>query len=37
MNEFLKAMQFRHACKLFDEKRKISKKDFDTIIEAGRL
>lgn len=37
MNEFLKAMQFRHACKLFDEKRKISKKDFGVILEAGRL
>lgn len=37
MNEFLKAMQFRHACKLFDEKRKISKEDFDVILEAGRL
>jgi nitroreductase len=37
MNEFMKAMQFRHACKQFDEKRKISKKDIGVILEAGRL
>ncbi|MDR2790429.1 MAG: NAD(P)H-dependent oxidoreductase [Campylobacteraceae bacterium] len=37
MNEFLKAMKFRHACKLFDEKKKIPKKDFNAILEAGRL
>jgi nitroreductase len=37
MNEFLKAMHFRHACKLFDEQKKISQKDFNVILEAGRL
>lgn len=31
------AIKFRHACKIFDEKRKISDEDFDSIIEAGRL
>jgi nitroreductase len=33
----MKAMQFRHACKLFDESRKISDTDFATVLEAGRL
>ncbi|MDR2099999.1 MAG: NAD(P)H-dependent oxidoreductase [Campylobacteraceae bacterium] len=37
MNEFIKALQFRHACKLFDEKRKIPKKEFGVILEAARL
>ncbi|MDR1461502.1 MAG: NAD(P)H-dependent oxidoreductase [Campylobacteraceae bacterium] len=37
MNDFLKAMKFRHACKLFDDKKKISKKDIDAILEVGRL
>ncbi|MDR0408355.1 MAG: NAD(P)H-dependent oxidoreductase [Campylobacteraceae bacterium] len=37
MNEFMKAMEFRHACKLFDDKKKISKKDIGTILNAGRL
>jgi len=36
-DEFLKMMHFRHACKIFDEKRKISKEDFDFILEAARL
>lgn len=31
------AIKFRHACKIFDEKRKISDEDFDAIIQAGRL
>lgn len=31
------AIKFRHACKIFDENRKISTEDFDAIIEAGRL
>jgi len=35
-NDFLNAMDFRHACKLFDESKKISKEDIHTILEAGR-
>lgn len=31
------AIKFRHACKIFDENRKIKSEDFDAIIEAGRL
>ena len=34
---FLEAMKFRHACKIFDENKKISQTDFNTILEAGRL
>jgi nitroreductase len=30
-------MQFRHACKVFDEKNKISAEDFKYILEAARL
>jgi nitroreductase len=37
MSEFIKAMKFRHACKLFDDKRKISKKEINAVLEAGRL
>ncbi|MDR1285038.1 MAG: NAD(P)H-dependent oxidoreductase [Campylobacteraceae bacterium] len=37
MNEFMKAMEFRHACKLFDDKKKIPKKEMNVILEAGRL
>ncbi|MDR1528929.1 MAG: NAD(P)H-dependent oxidoreductase [Burkholderiales bacterium] len=37
MNDFMKAIQFRHACKLFDEKRKIPDDIFRDILEAGRL
>lgn len=33
---FKEAMDFRHACKLFDEKRKISEEDILFILEAGR-
>lgn len=36
-NQFMKAMQFRHACKLFDETKKISDEDMITILETGRL
>lgn len=36
-NDFEKAMQFRHACKLFDENKKVSNEDIKTILEAGRL
>lgn len=34
---FLKAMRERYACKEFDIEKKISKEDFDFILEAGRL
>ena len=34
---FLDAMKFRHACKVFDENKKISTEDFDYILETGRL
>ena len=36
-NDFEKAMNFRHACKLFDETKKMSQADLDFILEAGRL
>ncbi len=35
-NEFTKAMDFRHACKLFDENKKISDEEMYYILEAGR-
>lgn len=35
--KFLEAMKFRHACKVFDENKKISDEDFDYILETGRL
>lgn len=35
--EILKAYSFRHACKIFDETKKIPKEDFDFILETGRL
>lgn len=31
------ALNFRYACKLFDESKKINEADFDLILEAGRL
>ena len=34
-NDFLNAMDFRHACKLFDENKKISAEDMYIILEAG--
>lgn len=33
---FMKAMDFRHACKIFDETKKISDEDMRFILEAGR-
>ncbi|MBU0721598.1 NAD(P)H-dependent oxidoreductase [bacterium] len=36
MNTFEQAMDFRHACKIFDETKKISDKDIRFILEAGR-
>ncbi len=35
-DEFLKIMDFRHACKLFDETKKISDEDIHYILEVGR-
>lgn len=36
-NKFLDAMEFRHACKEMDPKKKISNEDFNAILEIGRL
>ena len=36
-NKFLDAMMFRHACKEFDNTKKINEKDFNDILEIGRL
>lgn len=36
-NKFLESVHFRHACKLFDENKKIPKEQFDDILEVGRL
>lgn len=35
-NDFTKAMNFRHACKIFDENKKISEEKVHYILEAGR-
>jgi len=35
-NDFTKAMNFRHACKVFDENKKISDDEIHYILEAGR-
>ncbi|HEY9190615.1 MAG TPA: NAD(P)H-dependent oxidoreductase [Sulfurovum sp.] len=35
-NDFTKAMDFRHACKLFDENKKINEEEMHYILEAGR-
>ena len=35
-NDFTKAMDFRHACKVFDENKKISDEEIHYILEAGR-
>ncbi len=35
-NDFSQAMDFRHACKRFDENRKLSKEEMTFILEAGR-
>ncbi len=34
-NDFTKAMDFRHACKIFDETKKISDEEMHYILEAG--
>lgn len=33
---FMEAMDYRHACKIFDDSKKIEKEDFEYILEAGR-
>ncbi|NVJ52748.1 MAG: NAD(P)H-dependent oxidoreductase [Campylobacteraceae bacterium] len=33
---FMEAMDFRHACKIFDETKKISDEDLEYILEVGR-
>ena len=35
-NEFMEAMDFRHACKVFDDTKTISQEDIKYILEAGR-
>ena len=35
-NEFMKAMDYRHACKAFDETKKISNEDIKDILEVAR-
>ncbi len=35
--QFLEAMNFRHACKIFDETKKIPKEDLEFILETARL
>jgi len=35
-NQFMDAMNFRHACKVFDESKKISEKDLGFILECAR-
>jgi nitroreductase len=35
-NDFSKAMDFRHACKIFDENKKINEEEMHYILEAGR-
>lgn len=37
MNSFKEALEFRHACKIFDKNKKIPDSDFEFILEAGRL
>ncbi len=34
--QFMEAMDFRHACKIFDENKKINDEDMHYILEAGR-
>jgi nitroreductase len=33
---FMEAMDFRHACKIFDDTKKVSSEDMNYILEAGR-
>lgn len=36
-NEIMDVLNFRHSCKVFDDKKKVSDADFEVILEAGRL
>ena len=36
-NEVLDILNFRHACKEFNNQKSISKEDLDVILEGGRL
>jgi nitroreductase len=36
-DEFLEIMTYRHACKRFDEEKKIAQEDLEYILECGRL
>jgi len=35
--QLIESLHFRHACKIFDENKKIDKNDLEFILEAGRL
>lgn len=35
--EIIEALEFRHACKIFDETKEINDEDFKLILESGRL
>ena len=35
-NDFMKAMDFRHACKIFDDTKRIPQEQMNFILEAGR-
>lgn len=37
MNDFQKALQFRHKCKIFDETKAIPSEQFNEILDAGRM
>lgn len=37
MSEFLKAMEFRHACKRFDTEKQIPAEQFESILEVARM
>lgn len=37
MKDYLDIINFRHACKIFDENKKVSREDMDYILEAGRV
>jgi nitroreductase len=36
MSEFLDAMKFRHACKVFDTEKQIPQEEFDSLLEVAR-
>ena len=36
-SKIMDAFHFRHATKQFDPQKKVSKEDFETILESGRL